>query len=80
MRSIGAFSKGVLALVLRRAGTAAVAAAPHAYGRIGKLALIQQQRHGHAKQFMRPTQALKAQLEHVMRNLGRKIRGRAPLE
>lgn len=53
------------------------------YARLGKIALIQQQRYAHAKQFKRAKRALKTlktQLGRVIRDIGRKIRGQAPLE
>jgi transposase, IS5 family len=53
------------------------------YARIGKFALIQQQRYAHAKQFKRAKRSLrtlKTQLGRVIRDIGRKIKGQAPLE
>ncbi|MGB8411631.1 MAG: IS5 family transposase [Candidatus Binatus sp.] len=53
------------------------------YARIGKFALIQQQRYAHAKQFKRAKRALKTlktQLGRVIRDISRKIRAHAPLE
>lgn len=53
------------------------------YARIGKLALIQQQRYAHAKQFKRAKRALKmlkTQLGRTIRDIARKIQGHAPLE
>jgi IS5 family transposase len=53
------------------------------YQRVGKRALIQQQRYAHAKQFKRARRALKSlktQLGRVMRDVTRKIRGEALLE
>ena len=53
------------------------------YARVGKFALIQQQRYAHAKQFKRAKRArktLKTQLGRVIRDIGRKIKGHAPLE
>jgi len=53
------------------------------YARVGKLALIRQQRYAHAKQFKRARRALKTlktQLGRTIRDIRRKIRGHAPLE
>jgi transposase, IS5 family len=53
------------------------------YARIGKFALIQQQRYAHAKQFKRAKRSLrtlKTQLGRVIRDIGRKIKGHTPLE
>jgi IS5 family transposase len=53
------------------------------YRRVGKLALIRQQRYAHAKQFKRARRALKSlktQLGRVMRDVTRKIKGEALLE
>ncbi len=53
------------------------------YARIGKFALIQQQRYAHAKQFKRAKRSLrtlKTQLGRVIRDIGRKIKGQTPLE
>jgi transposase, IS5 family len=53
------------------------------YARVGKRALIKQQRYAHAKQFKRSTRALKTlktQLGRVIRDIGRKIKGTADLE
>ena len=53
------------------------------YARIGKFALIQQQRYAHAKQFKRAKRALKTlktQLGRVIRDISRKIRAHVPLE
>ncbi len=53
------------------------------YQRIGKRALIQQQRYAHAKQFKRARRALKSlktQLGRVIRDVTRKIKGEALLE
>jgi hypothetical protein len=53
------------------------------YVRIGKFALIKRQRYAHAKQFKRakrPLRTLKTQLGRVIRDIGRKIKGRTPLE
>ena len=53
------------------------------YARIGKLALIQQQRYAHAKQFKRAKRALKTlktQLGRTIRDIARKITGDKPLE
>ena len=52
------------------------------YARLGKIALIQQQRYAHAKQFQRATKALKrirTMLGCVIRDLARKIAGRPEL-
>ena len=48
------------------------------YARVGKLALIKQQRYAHAKQFKRANRCLrtlKTYLGRVMRDIGRKIKG-----
>jgi transposase, IS5 family len=53
------------------------------YARVGKIALIQQQRYAHAKQFKRANRALKrirTMLGCVIRDLARKIRGNEVLE
>jgi IS5 family transposase len=53
------------------------------YARLGKIALIQQQRYAHAKQFKRANKALKrirTMLGCVIRDLARKITGREVLE
>lgn len=53
------------------------------YARVGKFALIQQQRYAHAKQFKRAKRALKmlkTQLGRIIRDIARKIKGHAPLE
>ena len=53
------------------------------YARVGKLALIKQQRYAHAKQFKRARRmlrTLKTQLGRVIRDIGRKTRGDAGLE
>jgi IS5 family transposase len=53
------------------------------YARIGKFALIQQQRYAHAKQFKRAKRSLrtlKTQLGRVIRDISRKIKGHALLE
>ena len=53
------------------------------YARLGKIALIQQQRYAHAKQFKRANKALKrirTMLGCVIRDIARKITGRAVLE
>jgi transposase, IS5 family len=53
------------------------------YARIGKFALIKQQRYAHAKQFKRAKRSLKTlktQLGRVIRDIARKIKGHAPLE
>jgi len=53
------------------------------YVRIGKFALIKQQRYAHAKQFKRAKKSLrtlKTQLGRVIRDIGRKIKGQTPLE
>jgi len=53
------------------------------YARVGKFALIKQQRYAHAKQFKRAKRALKAlktQLGRVIRDIVRKIKGHAPFE
>ena len=52
------------------------------YTRVGKLALIKHQRYAHAKQFNRAKRSfrtLKTQLGRVMRDIERKIKGRADL-
>ena len=53
------------------------------YTRVGKFALIQHQRYGHAKQFKRANKALrtlKTYLGRVIRDIGRKIEGDHGLE
>ena len=53
------------------------------YARVGKIALIQQQRYAHAKQFNRAKRALrqlKTYLGRIMRDIGRRIRGEPDLE
>jgi transposase, IS5 family len=53
------------------------------YTRLGKFALIKQQRYAHAKQFKRARRALKTlrtQLGRVIRDIGRKIAGQPRLE
>ena len=53
------------------------------YARLGKIALIQQQRYAHARQFKRANRALKrirTMLGCVIRDIARKITGRAVLE
>jgi transposase, IS5 family len=53
------------------------------YARLGKIALIQQQRYAHARQFKRANKALKrirTMLGCVIRDIARKITGRAVLE
>jgi IS5 family transposase len=53
------------------------------YERVGKRALIANQRYAHAKQFKRANRALKTlrtYLGRVVRDIGRKIRGEAELE
>ncbi len=53
------------------------------YARVGKIALIKQQRYTHAKQFKRARRSLKAlrtYLGRVTRDTGRKIKGDAALE
>jgi transposase, IS5 family len=53
------------------------------YGRVGKRALIQQQRYTHAKQFKRANKCLrklKTYLGRVMRDIRRKIEGNAALQ
>jgi transposase, IS5 family len=53
------------------------------YARVGKFALIKQQRYAHAKQFKRAKRSLKTlktQLGRVIRDIARKIKGHAPLE
>src|SRR6202008_2472591 len=53
------------------------------YARVGKRALIKQQRYAHAKQFKRAKRSLKTlktQLGRVIRDIARKIKGHAPLE
>jgi transposase, IS5 family len=53
------------------------------YARVGKFALIQQQRYAHAKQFNRAKRALrklKTYLGRVIRDIGRKVKGNADLE
>lgn len=53
------------------------------YARVGKHALIAQQRYAHAKQFNRANRALRSirtMLGRVIRDIGRRIRGEAELE
>jgi IS5 family transposase len=53
------------------------------YARVGKFALIKQQRYAHAKQFKRAKRALKTlktYLGRVIRDIGRKIAGKGRLE
>ena len=53
------------------------------YARVGKIALIKQQRYTHAKQFKRAgrmLRRLKTYLGRVIRDIGRKIRGEPELE
>jgi transposase, IS5 family len=53
------------------------------YARVGKLALVKQQRYAHAKQFKRANKALrtlKTYLGRVMRDIRRKVDGDKPLE
>ncbi|MEJ0052576.1 MAG: IS5 family transposase [Methylovirgula sp.] len=53
------------------------------YVRVGKFALIQQQRYAHAKHFKRAKRALKTlktQLGRTIRDIARKIKAHAPLE
>src|ERR671928_1001749 len=53
------------------------------YARVGKRALIQYQRHAHAKQFRRADKALRrirTRLGRVMRDITRKIKGKAAQE
>jgi hypothetical protein len=53
------------------------------YARVGKLALIGQQRYAHAKQFKRATKCLRTlrtYLRRVMRDIGRKIAGDTALK
>ena len=53
------------------------------YARVGKFALIQQQRYAHAKQFRRAKRSLKTlktQLGRGIRDVARKIKGHAALE
>ena len=53
------------------------------YRRVGKLALIKQQRYAHAKQFKRANKCLrtlKTYLGRVMRDIGRKTKGNEALE
>jgi transposase, IS5 family len=53
------------------------------YVRVGKFALIKQQRYAHAKHFKRAKRALKTlktQLGRIIRDIARKIKGQAPLE
>jgi transposase, IS5 family len=53
------------------------------YARVGKFTLIKHQRYAHAKQFKRARRTLKTlrtYLGRVMRDIGRKIAGNAPLE
>src|SRR6185312_7743066 len=53
------------------------------YARVGKFALIKHQRYAHAKQFKRAKRTLKTlrtYLGRVMRDIGRKIAGNAPLK
>jgi IS5 family transposase len=53
------------------------------YARVGKFALIQQQRYGHAKQFKRANRMpkkLRTYLGRVIRDIGRKIEGDGGLE
>jgi len=50
------------------------------YARVGKLALIKQQRYAHAKQFKRANKrlrTLRTYLGRVIRDIGRKIQGEA---
>ncbi len=52
------------------------------YARVGKLALIKQQRYAHAKQFKRANKCLrtlKTYLGRVIRDIGRKIQGNKAL-